>query len=202
MYAIHARYRGRAVRRAELVSRSAEALSTLEGVGVFEVIGVEDIIAIVNTPEAVADTSMALLSAGEWAVGIGIVPDSMKQAADVAKRMATSALGSRARSGVVKAKLQAPRGAKEEATAWANDISACFLLLATVLAKRSTEGREATSLMRRGYNQNEAAAELGITKQAMSQRLQAAGWQAETAGWQLAVNLLARAQEFRPAPAE
>lgn len=70
------------------------------------------------------------------------------------------------------------------------NISASFALMAQVLSKRSFEGREATSLMRSGMNQNEAAAELGISKQAMSQRLQAAGWQAEQAGWQLAVNLL------------
>ena len=42
-------------------------------------------------------------------------------------------------------------------------------------------------------NQNEAAATLGISKQAMSQRLQAAGWPAEQAGWQLALNLITRA---------
>ena len=65
------------------------------------------------------------------------------------------------------------------------------------LSKRTFEGREATSLVRSGLNQNEAAAELGISKQAMSQRLQAAGWQAESAGWRLAVNLLARAEAGR-----
>lgn len=195
MFAIHARYRGRAVRRAELVARSAEALSTLEGVGTFDVIGVEDICAVIDTPEAVADTTMALLSAGEWAVGIGIIPASVKAVDEQVKKLAGSALGTRARIGSVKVKVKAQRGGKEDADRWAADIASCFLLLATVLSKRSAEGREATSYMRRGYNQNEAAEELGITKQAMSQRLQAAGWHAETAGWQLAVNLLARAAE-------
>lgn len=199
MFAIHARYRGRAVRRAELVARSAEALSTLEGVGTFEVLGVEDICALVHTPEAVADTTMALLSAGEWAIGIGVVPAGTAQAEQKAKKLASSALGTRARIGTVKAKVGAPRSEKDEAERWASDIAAAFLLLATVLGKRSPEGREATSLMRRGYNQNEAAEQLGITKQAMSQRLQAAGWQAETAGWQLAVNLIRRAEANKAA---
>ncbi|QGU02039.1 hypothetical protein CKALI_05850 [Corynebacterium kalinowskii] len=205
MFAIHARYRGRAVRRAELVARSAEALSTLEGVGTFEVLGVEDICALVDTPEAIADTTMALLSAGEWAVGIGIVPTSVaapKLASAQAKKLAGAALGTRARIGTVKVKVKASRAGKEDADRWASDIAASFLLLATLLAKRSPEGREATSMMRRGYNQNEAAAELGITKQAMSQRLQAAGWQAETAGWQLAVNLIRRAEDSAVAQAE
>ncbi|QTH58789.1 MarR family transcriptional regulator [Corynebacterium hindlerae] len=200
MFAIHARYRGRAVRRAELVARSAEALSTMEGVGTFDILGVEDICAVVDTPEAVADTTMALLSAGEWAIGIGIAPTATNPTSDVVTKLAGAALGARARVGVVKVRVHGPRALKPDADEWASDIAACFLMLATVLAKRSIEGREATSLMRRGYNQNEAAAELGITKQAMSQRLQAAGWQAETAGWQLAVNLLRRAEELTAAP--
>ena len=49
MLAVHARYRGRSVRRAELVQRSATALSTLNGVGEFHVLGVEDICAVVDS---------------------------------------------------------------------------------------------------------------------------------------------------------
>ena len=82
---------------------------------------------------------------------------------------------------------------KHEPGTDAADIASAFALLGHVLVKRTVEGREATSLVRSGLNQNEAAAELGISKQAMSQRLQAAGWQAEQAGWQLAVNLMSRA---------
>lgn len=47
--------------------------------------------------------------------------------------------------------------------------------------------------MRAGWTQVEAAAELGVSKQAINQRLQAAGWHAEEAGWSLAVHLLQRA---------
>ena len=79
----------------------------------------------------------------------------------------------------------------------AEDIAAAFALVGHVLQKRTIEGREATALVRRGMNQNEAARELGISKQAMSQRLQAAGWQAEQAGWRLALNLIIRAEEGR-----
>ena len=62
-----------------------------------------------------------------------------------------------------------------------------------MLNRRSPEGREATSLVRRGYTQTEAAEALGVSKQAVSQRLAAAGWRAEAAGWQLAVNLVTEA---------
>ena len=43
MLAVHARYRGRSVRRAELVQRSAAALSTLEGVGVVLEVSVDEL---------------------------------------------------------------------------------------------------------------------------------------------------------------
>ncbi|SMG30657.1 hypothetical protein SAMN06295981_1861 [Corynebacterium pollutisoli] len=188
MLAIHARYRGREVRRAQLVRRSAEALSTLDGVGEFEILGVEDICAVVDSPESLCDTVMALLSDGSWAIGLGISPDTTDE--DEARATATGALKGSARAGVVKVAYAPRRNAPI-----AGDIAAAFALLGHVLGKRTLEGREATSLVRSGLNQNEAAEELGISKQAMSQRLQAAGWQAETAGWQLAVNLLARADE-------
>ncbi|MDK8895747.1 MarR family transcriptional regulator [Corynebacterium sp. MSK006] len=188
MLALHARYRGRSTRRAELVRRSAEALATLPGVGEFERLGVEDIRARVETPESLCDTVMALLSDGEWALGVGVT-----DAAHDATEAATAALGRAARPGLVRARvLPDATGTVGE------DIAAVFLLLGQVLAKRSLEGREATSLMRTGMNQIEAAERLGITKQAISQRLRAAGWQAENAGWQLAVNLITAAQKAAP----
>ncbi|GAB2515132.1 hypothetical protein CATRI_06690 [Corynebacterium atrinae] len=182
MFAVHARYRGREARRADLVKRSAEALSTLDGVGEFELLGVEDIRAVVDSPRAVCDTIMALLSDGNWAIGVGLAP-----AEDGARREATASISRTARAGIVYVKQQA-------SGTLADDIAATFALLGHVLSKRTIEGREATSLVRSGLNQNEAAEVLGISKQAMSQRLQAAGWQAETAGWQLAVNLLSQAE--------
>ncbi|HHU66572.1 MarR family transcriptional regulator [Corynebacterium sp.] len=186
MLAIHARYRGREIRRAQLVRRSAEALSTLDGVGEFEILGVEDICAVVDSPAALCDTVMALLSDGSWAIGIGVAPGSTDEART--REEATGALRGSVRAGTVKVAIT-PKGS----STLESDIAAVFALMGHVLSKRTIEGREATSLVRSGLNQNEAAEELGISKQAMSQRLQAAGWQAETAGWGLAVNLLTRA---------
>ncbi|MCS5479500.1 MarR family transcriptional regulator [Corynebacterium sp. YIM 101645] len=190
MLAVHARYRGKEARRALLVKRSAEALSTLEGVGEFQLLGVEDICAVVDSPAALCDTVMALLSDGSWAVGIGVVPGTTDE--DLTRSTASGALRGGARAGTVKV-ASLPKGT----SSLAEDIAAVFALVGHVLSKRTLEGREATSLVRSGLNQNEAAEELGISKQAMSQRLQAAGWQAESAGWRLAVNLLARAEAGR-----
>ncbi|MGP6173168.1 MarR family transcriptional regulator [Corynebacterium sp. A21] len=196
MLAVHARYRGKAVRRADLVKRSAAALSTLEGVGEFELLGVEDICAVIDSAQAACDVVMALLSDGEWAIGLGIdssldfSTDQPEKVEVAARAVATAAFGPASRSaraGTVRVKVV--DSTKTAGTA-ASDIAAAFQLLGQVLSKRSLEGREATSLVRRGLNQNEAAEELGISKQAMSQRLQAAGWQAENAGSGLAVHLI------------
>ncbi|PMC65141.1 MarR family transcriptional regulator [Corynebacterium tuscaniense] len=180
MIAVHARYRGNDSRRADLVKRSAEALATLDGVGHFDVVGVEGIRTHVADAEAACMLVMALLSDGNWAVGIGITQTGP------AIYAASDAVGVKAGTvGVVVEKQQPGTDAA--------DIASTFALLGYVLAKRTVEGREATALVRSGFNQNEAAAQLGISKQAMSQRLQAAGWHAEQSGWQLAVNLMSRA---------
>lgn len=181
MIAVHARYRGRGTGRAQLVERSAAALSTLPGVGEFEVVGVEDIRAVVDSPGDALNVVMALLSDGDWAIGLGIASGSSD--AD-ALGAATSAAGRRPATVGVKA---------DAGKNHAEDIAAAFALLSHVLHRRTVEGREATALVRRGMNQNEAAEELGISKQAMSQRLRAAGWQAEQAGVRLALNLIAAA---------
>ena len=187
MYALHATYRGHATRRAELVKRSAVALSQLPGVPEVEVVGIEEIAATLTTPESVTDITMALLAAGEWAIGIGVSPLDT-----VAQTQAHKILG------------KSPKAAKvyvspiDSAEGLSEDLAATFEMLAFVLSKRTPEGREATSLIRRGLTQTEAAAELGVSKQAVSQRLQAAGWVAETQGWRLAVRLLSRATEDLP----
>lgn len=188
MIAVHARYRGREKARATVVERSAEALSGLPGVAGFEVLGVEDIRSTVADAEAALNLIMALLSDGNWAIGLGIADGagSGTSARNDASATATRAVGTR--PGQVRVIVD-----RQNATTDAADIAATFALMAHVLHKRTYEGREATSLVRRGMNQNEAAATLGISKQAMSQRLQAAGWPAEQAGWQLALNLITRA---------
>jgi len=186
MIAVHARYRGREKARATVVERSAEALSSLPGVAGFEVLGVEDIRSQVADAEAALNLIMALLSDGNWAIGLGIADGSDNSAPSDASATATAAVGTRA--GQVRVIVD-----RQNATTEAADIAATFALMSHVLHKRTYEGREATSLVRRGMNQNEAAATLGISKQAMSQRLQAAGWPAEQAGWQLALNLITRA---------
>nr|WP_120492524.1 DNA-binding protein [Corynebacterium lactis] len=184
MFAVFARYRGRSTRRAEHVRMSAEALSSLEGVGTVEVSGIEELRAAPTSAVGVTTLVLALLAAGDWAVGIGICPRGQDDEAAIA---ASAVVGKGGKAGTVKTRIRSdnPRG-----KTCAEDIGAAFTLLHHVISRRSPEGREATQLVRAGYTQVEAAAELGISKQAINQRLAAAGWHAESAGWSLAVHLL------------
>lgn len=186
MFVVRARYRGKELRRAALVKKSAAALATLPGADTFHVVGVEDVEGVLTTAEATCDVVMALLSHGDWAIAIAAAPTE-----EQARTMAAKLLGAQGRAGTVcvDARLAA-RGSRQHAKALAADITAVFVLLGHILSRRTMEGREATALVRSGLNQNESAEQLGISKQAMSQRLQAAGWNAELSGWRLAIRLL------------
>jgi hypothetical protein len=67
------------------------------------------------------------------------------------------------------------------------------MLVSVLVSRRSEQGRDAVAAMREGLTQAEAAERLGISKQAISQRLAVAGWQAECAGRTLALRLLQEA---------
>ncbi|MBV7295449.1 DNA-binding protein [Corynebacterium sp. TAE3-ERU12] len=201
MFAVHARYRGRASRRADHVVASAAALSRLEAVGEVTTAGVEDIHATPQGPVGVTTLVLALLAAGDWAVAIAVCPPhagagagmSAAARASAASDAATAALGRGGRAGQVQVRVIGETTAVGDAS---DDIAAAFTLLQHVISRRSAQGRQATGLMRAGWSQVEAAAELGVSKQAVNQRLNAAGWHAEEAGWTLAVHLLERAAQL------
>lgn len=70
------------------------------------------------------------------------------------------------------------------------DAQGALQLTGAIVMRRSAPGHTAVGLMDRLGSQTEAAAILGITRQAMSQRLRAAGWQNELAGRRLSERLL------------
>ena len=129
MLAIHARYRGREVRRAQLVRRSAEAMSTNDGVGEFEILGVEDICAVVDSRVPVRHRHGTALRRQ-----LGHRPGTPgHHRRDEARATATGALTGSARAGVVKVAYAPRRNAPI-----AGDIAAAFALLGHVLGKRTS----------------------------------------------------------------
>lgn len=216
MFAIRASYRGRSRRRGAYVRDVAAALGNSPAVLEERVVGVEDFVCVVPGPEEAGGVVMSLLQTGDFAIGIGAVVDAGYGLAGVdvddedsedyhveaindVIGAAARAMAPKQRASVVSVRIEksGPGGvlAPGKAAIIADDIAAAFTLLGHVLSRRTKEGREATALLRAGHLQSEAAELVGITKQAMSQRLAAAGWQAEQAGWGLAVHMLERVEE-------
>lgn len=226
MFAIRASYRGRSRRRGAYVREVSQALGASSAVLTERVLGVEDFVCVVPGPEEAGGVVMSLLQAGDFAIGIGTIlgaheapgatrlaseqrlqdPEDMDAQAyqdevlEECMGAAGRALEPKQRASTVTVRIEKPGPgavlAPGKAAMVAEDIAAAFTLLAHVLSRRTKEGREATALLRAGHLQSEAAEMVGITKQAMSQRLAAAGWHAEQAGWNLAVHMLARIDEL------
>ncbi len=66
-------------------------------------------------------------------------------------------------------------------------------LMALLVQRRSPEGWAAVELLAAGHTQSSAAEALGVSKQAVSQRLRTTAWQQEQAGRALAATLLTEA---------
>lgn len=213
MFAIHALYHGRSRRRADYIRDVAEALASTSAVSDVRIYGAEGFAVVSPDADGATTVVLNLLQAGDFAVGIGAVvggaeavhadPDDVGDTTAVHDQLFETAARSfgrqhRAATVTTRVELPGPGGVRAPGAPAdvADDVTAAFTLLAHVLTRRTPEGREATALMRQGYLQTEAADYVGISKQAMSQRLAAAGWQAEQAGWTLAVHMLRRVTEL------
>lgn len=156
----------------------------------------DEVQAALGEPADVVDLTLGVLRAGGWTVGIGAgpvhepMPDSVRAAqgpAFILAREAVEAAKSRARAVPV-----AVRGADPQAAA---DAEAVLALLGAVLERRTRAGWEAVDevVARPDATQDELAVRLGITQQAVSQRLRTALWSEERAARAAATRLLARA---------
>lgn len=76
----------------------------------------------------------------------------------------------------------------------ATDVEDALMLVSVVLARRTAKQWEIAHLLEQGFNGQEAAEELGITKQAVSRHRAASYIDAEHAGWELLVRLLERCE--------
>ncbi|MGU3433168.1 hypothetical protein ACNHUS_09120 [Actinomycetes bacterium M1A6_2h] len=158
----------------------------------FERTAGDEVQAVSDDPDLVVDIALDLVDDGSWSVGIGA--GVTEQPLPDITRAGRGAAFEAARDAVNRAKNApgaiAVAGPDEDTAA---DAQAVLTLLAVLITRRSDEGRSAVATMRTAASQAGAATELGITRQAMSQRLAVAGWQAELSGRTAAVRLLARA---------
>jgi helix-turn-helix protein len=160
----------------------------------FERTAGDEVQGVLSDPRAVVDLTLALVRRGEWSIGIGAgpvhepLPPSTRAGSGAAFELARAAVN-RAKSSPQLLAVAAPEAAA------AADAQAALDLLAAVVVRRSQLGWEATDLVAQGLSQTEVADRLGVTKQAVSQRLRAAVWAPEVAGRDLAARLLAAADQ-------
>lgn len=177
------------------IDRVADLLTELQDVPLvrpFDRTAGDEVQAVADDPALVVDLVLDLLRRERWSIGVGIGP--VETPLPEQTRAGRGPAFEHARTAVERAKNApgqvAAEGDDTEATA---DVDAALTLLATVVLRRTDQGHEAVDLARQGLSQARIAERLGISKQAVSQRLATAGWQAELAGRELVRRLLERA---------
>jgi hypothetical protein len=158
----------------------------------FERTAGDEVQAVTERADVVVDLALELAARGHWSVGIGVGP--VESPLPASTRAGRGQAFEAARDAVDRAKnLPGSVAVTGPDATSAADAETALMLVSVLVSKRSDPGRDAVAAMREGLTQAEAAERLGISKQAISQRLAVAGWQAECAGRALALRLLQKA---------
>jgi hypothetical protein len=176
--------------------RVADALRLLEGtvpvlLG-FERTAGDEFQGVLGDPADVVDVALRLVRMGGWSIGVGAgpvqtpLPESTRAGAGPAFLAARRA---------VDAAKQRPfrlavRGAVPPEAA---DAQSVLSALAGLVGRRSEQAWAAIELVEEGRTQSDAATALGISRQAVGQRLAAGMWELEKELRPTAARLLARA---------
>ncbi|WP_154794246.1 hypothetical protein [Occultella kanbiaonis] len=155
----------------------------------------DEVQGVIRTAATTLDLAMYLQRRAEWSVGVGIgaVDTPLAETA----RASSGAAFVRARDAVERAKgksVPVPLAlvAADGPSPAADEAEALLQLLAAVVRRRTERGWEVVDLLVDGVGTaKQAAARLGITPQAVSQRLDAAMWTVQDRVRPLAERLLA-----------
>lgn len=158
----------------------------------FERTAGDEVQGVLDDAPAVVDLVLRMVRDGGWSVGVGV--GAVRSPLPESTRAGAGPAFTEARDAVTRAKSRpygvAVSGGAPDA---ARRAQAALELLAATVQRRSERGWEAVDLAAEGLNQIEVAQRLGISKQAVSQRLQAADWSVEPDGRELAAHLLSEA---------
>jgi len=144
----------------------------------FERTAGDEVQGVLDDPAVVVDVVRRLVRDGGWSIGVGAgpvqtpLPGSTRAGAGPAFVAARSAVEAAKRRPV----RVAVRGVLSEPAA---DAQAVLTALAALVDRRSEQAWAAIALVEAGRTQAEAAGELGITRQAVGQRLAAGLWEVE-----------------------
>jgi hypothetical protein len=147
---------------------------------------------LLTRPDDVVDVVARLVRAGGWSIGVGAGP--VQTPLPSSTRAASGPAFLSARRAVDAAKQRSTRLAvRGVVPSDAADAQAVLSALAVVVERRSEQAWEAIALVASGRTQAEAAGELGISRQAVGQRLAAGLWDLERDLRPTAARLLERA---------
>jgi hypothetical protein len=176
-------------RVADVLPRLNQAVSTILA---FERTAGDEFQGVLADPGAVVDAVLELVRLGGWSIGVGAGP--VQTPLPASTRAGAGAAFLSARRAVDAAKQRPARLAVRGAVPTeAGDAQAVLTALAVVVQRRSDQAWEAITLVGEGRTQAEAASTLGITRQAVGQRLAAGLWDLERDLRPTAARLLTRA---------
>jgi hypothetical protein len=160
----------------------------------------DEVQGVLAEPDAVVDVALAVHRWGRWSVGIGAGPMDRPLASSA--RASSGEVFVSAREAVERARSRAVPVAlavNGAAPTAAREAEAVLHLLVAVVQRRTDAGWAAIDAVA-GRTQRDAAGLLGISPQAVSQRLRAALWEEETEVRPVAARLLAEAARASDAP--
>jgi hypothetical protein len=179
-------------RRPDRVDAMLPVLNAHAVLRAFERTAGDELQGVVADPAAVCDLVLSLLRDGGWHVGLGIGP--VDEPLPESTRAGRGPAFVHARRAVGRAKTEPHRTSVVGADPYgAAQVETVLWLLATLVARRSRQGWEVADMLAQGRTRGDAAAALGITTSAVSQRIVVAGIVEEQRGRELATALLAGA---------
>ncbi len=180
--------------RPDLVEHALVSLATLRVAIPFTRTVGDEFQGALADAESVVAAVLRLLRTGEWHVGLGIGPIERPLPSDT--RAARGSAFVAARTAVEQAKNELSHlsvVAAAPAATEAEDAGVVFQLLIALHHRRSVQGWAAVDEVRAAGSQAAAATRLGISRQAVGQRLQAASWALERRTVPVLARLLDRA---------
>lgn len=182
----------------ELLVAASRWTDRLEGVELpFERTVGDEVQAVVSSPRSALVLVLEILRTGGWRTGLGV--GEVRTPLPPHSREASGPAFVRARSAIDRAKKRSnavPLAVEGLDRGEAADVEALLHLLGAIVERRTAAGWEVVDLLDgdRGaepLSQQEAARRLGLSAQAVSQRVRASLWAEERAAWPLATRLLA-----------
>lgn len=182
----------RSRRDADRVPDLLAHLATAPVVRAFERTAGNEVQAVLSDAASVVSVVLDLVRRTHWSVGIGI--GAVEQPLPPSTRAGRGPAFEHARTAVEHAKSALTHVAVSGFDpAGATAVATVLDLMALLVQRRSPEGWAAVELLAAGHTQSSAAEALGVSKQAVSQRLRTTAWQQEQAGRALAATLLTEA---------